>query len=75
MTATNNSNNTSNITKDNYTMFREVVNNLQYSQGFYGRIQRQLQQMDDDQLQEVKEYFNRLPQFKDSIDVILHLEQ
>lgn len=60
--------------KSNYEMFLECVNTLKNSQGFYSRLANDLNNMDKDQTEELKEYLNSLPQFKDQVDVVLFLE-
>ena len=60
--------------KSNYEMFLECVNTLKNSQGFYSRLANDLNNMDKDQIEELKEYLNSLPQFKDQVDVVLFLE-
>lgn len=60
--------------KSNYEMFVDCVNTLKNSQGFYSRLANDLNNMDKDQIEELKEYLNSLPQFKDQVDVVLFLE-
>lgn len=64
-----------NKTKTNFEMFLDVVNDLKYSQGFYSRIANELENMDSYELECNEKYINSLPQFKDSLDVIMFLEQ
>lgn len=45
----------------------------QLSQGFYGRLLRQLQEADDNTLNEIDETM-RKHNFKDTLDIILWLE-
>ena len=58
----------------NYEMFLNVVNDLKNSQGFYSRLALQLNELDDEQKNDLKNYLNGLPQFKDSVDVVMLLE-
>ena len=60
--------------KSNYEMFVDCVNTLKNSQGFYSRLANDLNNMYKDQIEELKEYLNSLPQFKDQVDVVLFLE-
>lgn len=59
----------------NYDLLLEVVNTLKYSQGFYSRLARQLNEMTEVEKDDLKEGLNSLPQWKDRIDCILYLEQ
>ena len=60
----------------NYDLFVSTVGTLAGSQGFYSRLQAQIDEWDDDKVEEVKEYFNTLPtKFHDTVDVIMFLEQ
>lgn len=58
----------------NYELFIETVESLRYSQGFYSRIANHIDEMSDDERAELKEQLNKLPQFKDSVDVVMYLE-
>lgn len=60
----------------NYSLFINTVKSLAHSQGFYSRIAAQIDNMSDFELKELKEKINSLDiQFKDSVDVVLWLEQ
>lgn len=61
--------------KTNYEIFIETVNSLKNSQGFYSRIARQLDEMSDEQREQVETEFNKLPQWNDTLDCVLYLEQ
>ena len=61
--------------KSNFELFLDTVNTFKYSQGFYSRMARDIAKWSDDQRAEAKEYFNGLPQFKDTLDVVMFLEQ
>ena len=61
--------------KTNYEIFIETVNSLKNSQGFYSRIARDLNEMSDEQLEQVKTEFNKLPQWNDTLDCVSYLEQ
>ena len=61
--------------KTNFEMLLDVVNDLKYSQGFYSRLANTLENMDSYELECSEKYINSLPQFKDSLDVIMFLEQ
>lgn len=49
---------------------RKLIKSLASSQGFYTRLNNQLQYIDDDD-----EFFNQFKDCKDSLDIILTLEQ
>lgn len=60
----------------NWDMLVKVVNDLSNSQGFYSRLRRNIENLDEGTLEYNKNYINNLPQeFKEPIDVILFLEQ
>lgn len=61
--------------KTNYEIFIETVNGLKNSQGFYSRIARQLDEMDKDTKVSLEQTLNDLPQWKDTLDCVLYLEQ
>lgn len=61
--------------KTNYEIFIETVNSLKNSQGFYSRIVRDLNKMSDEQREQVKVALNKLPQWNDTLDCVLYLEQ
>lgn len=61
--------------KTNYEIFIETVNGLKNSQGFYSRIARDLNEMSDKQREQVKAELNKLPQWNDTLDCVLYLEQ
>ena len=68
--------NTENLEVNNYKLFIATVNTFKYSQGFYSRIARDLDEMTSEQRQEVIDYFNNLDvKFKDTLDVVMFLEQ
>lgn len=59
----------------NFEMFLDTVNGLKYSQGFYSRLANQIAEMSEEDLNRAKEEINALPQFNDTLDVVLWLEQ
>jgi len=64
------------VEKSNFEMFKNLVETLAGSQGFYSRLQRQLNEMSEEELMEVEEQINNCGQkFKEPVDVILWLEQ
>lgn len=68
--------NTESLEVNNYKLFIATVNMLKYSQGFYSRIARDLDEMTSEQRQEIIDYFNSLDvKFKDTLDVVMFLEQ
>lgn len=58
----------------NYEMFLKTVNTLRYSQGFYSRLARDLEEMSDEDRENLKNEINSQPQFNDEVDVVLFLE-
>jgi hypothetical protein len=61
--------------KTNYEIFIDTVNSLKFSQGFYSRIARDLDLMSDEQKQDIENELNGLPQWNDTLDCVLYLEQ
>ena len=61
--------------KTNYEIFIDTVNSLKFSQGFYSRIARDLDLMSDEQKQNIENELNNLPQWNDTLDCVLYLEQ
>lgn len=61
--------------KTNYEIFIDTVNSLKFSQGFYSRIARDLNLMSDEQKQNIENELNNLPQWNDTLDCVLYLEQ
>ena len=55
----------------NFEFFVNTIKILALSQGFYGRILRQLSELENEELERLKA---DLPQFKDSLDVIFYFE-
>lgn len=51
----------------------EIVRELSYSQGFYGRLLRNMQEMDEEQRKELEEDFE-YNKVKDSMDLIFYFE-
>jgi len=60
--------------KTNYQIFLETVNMLKSSQGFYSRLARQLDEMDEDSKASLEQTLNSKPQWNDSVDCIMFLE-
>ena len=55
----------------NFYFFVNTIKTLALSQGFYGRILRQLSELDGEELESLKA---DLPQFKDALDVGFYFE-
>ena len=66
---------TENLQANNYKMLMNTVNTLKYSQGFYSRLARDIEGLEGQDKQDFIDYINSQPTFKDSVDVILFLEQ
>lgn len=62
------------IKRTNYQIFLETVNMLKSSQGFYSRLARQLDEMDEDSKASLEQTLNSEPQWNDSVDCIMFLE-
>lgn len=62
-----------NSTNKNCKIFGETIDNLRSSQGFYGRMFRNINSLSDD---EFAELYNIIEQqdFNDQVDVVLYLE-
>ena len=58
----------------NYDILLRTIETLRTSQGFYSRLAKDIEQMDDDGLEQFKQYINGLPQWTSDIDCILWLE-
>ena len=58
--------------QDNYKLFYDTIKALSYSQGSYGRLLRELDNLDERNKQDL---IDQLPDFKDAVGVIMWLEQ
>ena len=58
--------------RNNYELLFSTVKSLSNSQGYYGRLLNSLINMNED---ERLELINNLPIFKDTVDVVMWLEQ
>lgn len=58
--------------QDNYKLFYDTIKALSYIQGSYGRLLRMLDNLDELDKQEL---IDNLPDFKDTVDIILFIEQ
>lgn len=56
----------------NYELFYNTIETLSSSQGYYGRLLESLNSADDVERDDLIE---SLPNFKDTVDVILFIEQ
>lgn len=56
----------------NFYFFVNTIKTLAFSQGFYGRVLRQLSELDSEELESLKA---DLPHFKDALDVVFYFEQ
>lgn len=59
----------------NFEIFKSTVDTFANSQGFYSRLQRNLNQMNEKELEVLKSYLNAQPQWNDTLDCVLFLEQ
>lgn len=67
--------NTTDLKANNFKMLMSTVNTLKYSQGFYSRLARDIEELQGQDKQDFIDYINKQPTFKDAVDVILFLEQ
>ena len=58
--------------EQNYNLFYNTIKYLSYSQGSYGRLLREIDNLDNWNRQDL---IDQLPDFKDTIDVVLFIEQ
>lgn len=58
--------------EQNYELFYSTIKSLSYSQGSYGRLLREIDNLDDWNKQDL---INQLPDFNEPVDVILFIEQ
>lgn len=58
--------------QNNYELLFNTIKSLSNSQGYYGRLLNSLVNMNED---ERLELINNLPTFKDTVDVVMWLEQ
>jgi hypothetical protein len=61
--------------KTNFDWLIETVETFRYSQGFYSRIARDLNEMSEEERKQVKEEYNNLDEkFNSVLDVVYFLE-
>ena len=58
--------------QDNYKLFYDTIKALSYSQGSYGRLLRELDNLDERNKQDL---IDQLPDLKDAVGVVMWLEQ
>ena len=61
-----------NTKAQNYELFYNTIKSLSYSQGSYGRILREIDNLKEEDKQNL---VDQLPDFKDAVDVVLFVEQ
>ena len=61
--------------KTNYEIFMETVMSLRHSQGFYSRLAASVEELDANGRKQLEEELNSKPQWNDSVDCVLFLEQ
>lgn len=59
----------------NYEIFKNTIQSLSTSQGFYSRLYRDFLNWSDEERENAERVLNDLPQWKDSVDCVLFLEQ
>ena len=60
--------------KTNFDLFLETVETFRYSQGFYSRLARTIEEWSDEERKQAEEYFNEQPQWNDTLDCVFFLE-
>ena len=53
----------------------KTINSLKHSQGFYSRLAAQVDELNDEQKEQLKAELNGKPQWNDTLDCVLFLEQ
>lgn len=66
--------NTTDLKANNFKMLMSTVNTLKYSQGFYSRLARYINELEGQDRQDYIDYINSQPTFKNDLDVIYFLE-
>lgn len=61
--------------KTNYQIFLETINCLKCSQGFYSRLARDVAELNDEGKKQLEAELNSQPQWNDTLDCVLFLEQ
>lgn len=59
----------------NYEIFQDTIKTLSTSQGFYSRLYNDFLNWNDEERENAERVLNDLPQWKDSVDCVLFLEQ
>lgn len=57
-----------------FEVFRNTIEKLAGSQGFYTRLQNQIEDMSQEELNTLEYMINTTKNYKDSIDVVMDLE-
>lgn len=63
------------ITKTNYEIFVDTIKSLSTAQGFYSRLYRNFLESSKEEKENAKQYLNSIPQWHDTVDCVLFLEQ
>ena len=66
---------TEQIKETNYEIFLNTINSLKHSQGFYSRLAARVDELSDEGREQLKAELNSKPQWKDTLDCVLFLEQ
>lgn len=61
--------------KTNFEILMDTINTFKYSQGFYGRLERDIKELSEEELEDFKNQINSERQFNDILDCVLYLEQ
>ena len=55
----------------NFKLFKDTIETLSQSQGYYGRLKNALEELSESELENLSK---SLPKFNDTIDVIMYIE-
>ena len=61
-----------NTKEQNFKLFYNTIKSLSYSQGNYGRLLIEIDNLKEEDKQKL---IDQLPDFKDAVDVVLFIEQ
>ena len=56
---------------ENFKLFKDTIETLSLSQGYYGRLKNALKELSENELENLSK---SLPKFNDILDVIMYIE-
>ena len=56
---------------ENFKLFKDTIETLSLSQGYYGRLKNAREELSENELENLSK---SLPKFKDVVDVIMYIE-